>query len=129
MKSKKFARAAYLIPLGFAAGAVNGLFGCGGGIISVAAFSAALKGERSAERSARDVFAMTVLSVVPMSLSSAFVYGNFGAIPTDGMLGYLVPALIGGAAGALLLDRINTRVLKKIFAALIIYSGARMVLS
>lgn len=118
----------YLLPLGFLSGVINGLFGCGGGVVSVAAFSVVLKRERNPEKRTREVFAMTVASVAVMSLSSAFVYRDLGAIEWDKAAEYLLPAAGGGAVGALLLGRINTKILKKIFAALIIYSGIKMAL-
>ena len=117
------------MPLSFAAGVINGLFGCGGGIIAVAAFSWALKDERNRQKRTQEAFSMTVCSVAAMSLAAAFVYRTFGAIDGINTAEYLLPALGGGAVGAVLLGKINTRVLKKIFAVLIIYSGVKMVLS
>jgi len=128
MKSGKFRHFLCLSALGFLSGVINGVFGCGGGIIAVAAFSGALKEERNRKKRTQEAFSMTVCSVAAMSLASAFVYRTFGAAEGVNTAEYLLPALVGGAIGAVLLGKINTRVLKKIFAALIIYSGIKMMI-
>lgn len=128
MKSGKFRHFLGLSALGFLSGVINGLFGCGGGIIAVAAFSGALSEERNRKKRTQEAFSMTVCSVAAMSLAAAFVYRTFGAINSVSIAEYLLPALGGGAIGAVLLGKINTRVLKKIFAALIIYSGIKMII-
>ena len=117
-----------LILPGLFGGVLNGLFGCGGGVAAMLALSKYMPGDKEDGERVRRIFATTVLSVIPMSLASAPVYGTFGAVSADRVLPILLPALIGGAAGGLLLSRINTGLLKKIFAALLIWSGVRLMM-
>ena len=60
-----------------AAGAINGLFGMGGGIVIYFILSRLYA--QSDEYDAKDIFAMTVISVLIMSLSSVFLYFSSGA--------------------------------------------------
>ena len=47
------------------------------------------------------------------------------AVLTSGILP--VPAVLGGAVGAFLVDKMQTKWLNTIFAALVIYSGINMI--
>ena len=87
-----------------------------------------MSGDRGDKERTRRIFASTVLSVIPMSLGSAIVYGTLGAVESEDVLPLILPALLGGVAGALLLSRINTGLLKKIFSALVIWSGIRLMM-
>ena len=84
--------------------------------------------ERDEGERVRRIFATTVLSVIPMSLGSAPVYGTLGAVSMRDVLPLLLPAALGGIAGGLLLSRINTKLLKKLFAALVVWSGLRLMM-
>ena len=103
------------------AGAINGLLGTGGGVLLVWLLSHVFKAD------AKDAFAQSLLMVIPLSAISAFVYCRTGSISLSQALPYLFPAVVGGLAGAYLADKINARVLKIIFAILVVYSGARMI--
>ena len=121
-----FADKKWFIPLaGFLAGGINGLLGAGGGIIVVFALTYALKGK---EADAREVFANALCVMLPVSAVSCIIYAVKGNIITEGFGIYVIPAIIGGAAGAILLGVIKVNLLKKIFALLIIYSGIMMVI-
>ncbi len=109
---------------GAAAGFLNGLLGAGGGILLMYAFSF-LNPDRS-DAGVRDNFAATVAAVLPVTLFSAFLYVKDGRTDLSAVTPLILPALIGGIAGALLLDRLPTGLLKKLFSLLVIYSGFRM---
>ncbi len=111
---------------GLFAGFINGLLGAGGGILLVYAF-AALNPDKT-ESGVRDNFSATIASILPISLFSAFLYAKDGRMDAGAVTPLILPALLGGFGGALLLGRIPTGVLKKIFAILVIYSGISMVL-
>ena len=119
--------AVWLLPAGFAAGIINGLLGCGGGIITVLALTSLLPEAKDAAERTRRIFATTVVVVLPMSAASALVYGRYGLLSLSDMLPVMIPAAVGGALGGFLLDRINTQVLKKLFAVLMVYSGVRLI--
>ncbi len=116
-----------LLLVGAAAGVCNGLIGCGGGIFIVYALSYLYRYD--GEVGKKDVFATAVASILPMSAVSVFMYMSGGNAPdASGAYKYLLPAVIGGAVGALLLDRIKSRLLGKIFAALVMWAGLSMIL-
>ena len=117
-----------LILLGTAAGFINGLLGAGGGILLVWVFSS-LTPNDSPDR-VRDTFAATLAAILPITALSAMLYclGETNTPPIAELSPLILPAIAGGTIGALLLHRINTTFLKKIFAWLVLYSGISMVL-
>ena len=121
---KQWKETLFLILAGLAAGVVNGLFGTGGGIIIVFLLSGLYAG--SPDYHTKDIFAMTVGAVFIMSISSLFIYLKDGALTFADASPYLLPAAIGGVIGAFALDRFNAALLKKIFAALVVYAGATL---
>lgn len=109
-----------------AAGFVNGLLGAGGGILLVWAFSRCIREESG--NGVRSTFAATLAAVLPITVVSAFLYGR-QFLPSVSELSPLVlPGIIGGTVGALLLGKVPTLFLKKLFAVLVLYSGISMVL-
>jgi len=113
-----------LLAAGIAAGFLNGLLGAGGGIILIYALSA--MNRDTTPEGVRDNFAATVACVIPMTALSALLYTANGTVQAGTFSSLLIPAAAGGAAGAFLLDKINTKLLKKIFAALVVFAGIRM---
>ena len=110
---------------GFLAGVANGLLGAGGGILIVFGLSPLLSG---GNEDGRDVFANALCVMLPVSLISLIGYAAAGRIPTEAQLTpILIPCIAGGAAGALLLHRVNTSYLQKLFALIVIWSGAAMI--
>lgn len=112
----------YLL-LGSAAGFVNGFLGTGGGILLL--FGSYFL-NRSHKTDTRDLLASTALVTLILSAVSAAIYFHKGSIGTVSLPSYLIPALFGGALGALLLDRLPTSVLEKLFAVLVIVAGGLM---
>lgn len=113
---------------GLLAGLCNGLLGAGGGIVVVLALSAALPDD---EDSRRSLYANALCVMLPLSLLTLATYALGGNVP-DGFLGadyvsILVGAAIGGLLGALITDKLSSRALKKIFAALTVLAGVLMV--
>ncbi len=108
-----------LLFCGFAAGFCNGLLGAGGGILLVLSLSAlfgktAVNGRR---------FFTTALSVMlPLSALSAWQYAACGARFSPAPWP-LIGAAGGGVLGALLLWRLPTGVLRRVFAAVLLLSG------
>lgn len=125
MRTKSSYAPLLLFTGGIAAGFLNGMLGCGGGIVIVALLSALTKGT---DFDSRDVFATSVAAVLPISAVSTVMYLIRTDVSLTAMKPYVLPALVGGALGALLLDRLQTFWIKKIFALLIIWSGVSLVL-
>ena len=118
-------RVSGILGIGFLAGAVNGLLGAGGGIIIVYGMAYAL---REKECDLRDFYANALCVMLPISAFSCVRYAARGNLATDGMGRYVIPALIGGFVGGLLLGKIKVDALKRLFAALVIYSGIVLII-
>lgn len=121
IKKNKILRAVLFCVLSFVAGGVNGFLGTGGGIIFVYMLGALTDNDK------KDNFATTLCATIPISVISAIEYGKSGNIDTDMAKMLVLPALIGGALGALLTDKLKTRFLTVVFSGLVIYSGICMV--
>lgn len=107
--------------LGFAAGLCNSLFGAGGGIIAVTAFKSQGLEQKKAQ-------ACAVCLVLPLCLISASVYYYKGYFALGEALPYLPFGVAGALAGGLLLGKLPDKLLKKLFAVFMIYSGVRMIM-
>lgn len=115
-----------LLLCSLAAGIINGLFGMGGGIIIY--FTLSHLYAQSGKFDTKDTFAMTVISVLIMSVSSVFMYSSSGAFSAGDVLPYILPAAIGGIVGAFALSHLKASLLKRIFAAIMIYGGISLIL-
>lgn len=106
----------------FLAGGLNGLLGTGGGMVLVFALGALLGRERG-----KEVFAISSFGILVFSLVSAMTYTSGGSLTGVALPRFALPAAGGGIIGALLLDKLKLFWLKKIFAVLLLYAGAKMV--
>ena len=111
-------RAASVGILSAAAGFVNGFLGTGGGIILMLALSLMPPGD---DNTARDRFATIIAVILPLSLVSALIYGK--DIDISLAVPYLIPGILGGIVGALLLDKLNVKLVKRLFAIMVIWAG------
>ncbi len=112
----------YFCLVGAVTGLCNGLFGSGGGIAAVPMLQ---KGGADAKTSHATSLALTL----PLSAVSAFFYAydkNFrwgDALP-------LIPfGLAGAVLGGILMKRMPTALLKRIFGVILIVSGGRLLLA
>lgn len=109
--------------IGILAGFVSGFFGAGGGVVLV--FALCLMNKDTFGM--KDAFAETALITATYSTVTAFVYYLKGSLDLKASRLYIIPALVGGFVGALLLDRIATKGLKKLFGAVVIIAGLIMI--
>ena len=112
-----------LTAVGALSGAVNGIFGTGGGTVMVLMLSylcRELEGER--------LFANVCAAILPVSVASALTYSSFSPPDVATAIWVGAGALVGVAVGASLLKRLKPRALKLIFSAVMAVSGAVMVL-
>lgn len=124
---------------GLGAGFLNGLLGTAGGILLVAvlprltpplplgagASAPTLPLGRTHER--RDILATAMAVMLPVSAVSGVFYWLGGIRPPWGVVTALIlPAILGGLIGAHLLGRLPDRLLRRLFAALVVVAGARM---
>ena len=112
-----------LVSVGALAGCINGFFGSGGGIIAVFSLTAIL-GFSQKEAQATSIGAMLILSII--SIAVYIFNGTTVTLNTVVFTG--IGAIIGGFIGTKLMKRISGKVLKLIFAALLIFAGVRSLL-
>ena len=104
---------------GAAAGLVNGFFGGGGGMVLVPL----LAGWCGLDQ--RKAFATSVAVILPLCILSAAVYLFRGGVDLVPALPYLAGGLAGGLLGGRVFRRLNMTWLRRGFALLILYGGAR----
>ena len=107
-----------------ASGICNAVIGAGGGIILAFSLSR-ICGDLLHER--KDVYVNAQAAMIPGCLLSCVVYSSLGSFDPKSFLIYTIPAVLGGIAGGSLLAKISNKWINKIFAALVIWSGARMI--
>lgn len=107
---------------GALAGAANGLFGGGGGMILVPLLLHWVKVEE------KQAFASSVAVILPLCLVSAAVYWLRGALDVGTAFPYLLGGLLGGWVGGKLFRRVSPRLLRKGFALFLLYGGIRCLL-
>ena len=108
---------------GLATGLVNGLLGAGGGIVAVFVLVKVL-GPALSDR--RDVFANALAIILPLSVISVISYAFGGSMPSGELNLLVLPAVLGGILGGILLDRIDPLWIQLIFSAIVLYSGIAM---
>lgn len=101
-------------------GIANGLFGGGGGMLAVPAYTV------FQDMETKKAHATAVAAILPLSLISAIIYianGNFNP-----SFGYYVcgAVIIGGITGSFLLKKISSRLLEFIFYGVMLAAGIRM---
>ena len=116
--------AVYLLLTGFGAGLVNGLLGAGGGILVVLSLSAMM----GIAEEKRDLYANALCVMLPISAVSCLRYAFAGRMQIEGFGVYALPAIAGGVVGGILLGRMKAPMLKKLFGALVIWSGIFMII-
>lgn len=100
-------------------GAVNGFFGGGGGIVSVAIL-------KKCGLEAKKAHAAAVACVLPLCVVSGAVYFLRGQIELREVLPYIPGGLVGAFLGTKLLKKLKSCWTELIFAVLLIFMGVRM---
>jgi uncharacterized membrane protein YfcA len=109
------------IVIGFAAGAVGGLMGVGGGILFVPALTLLLdEGQLRAEST-------SLLAIIPVAIVGAWRQHRYGNVRLrDGLvIGALSP--LGVLGGAVVSNAVSERALEIGFAGLILFVAAQLV--
>ena len=117
---KNFKAILALLSLGLTAGFLNGLLGAGGGIVVVMGLRSLFQ---KTGVNGHSYYATAIAVMLPLSALSAWQYHRAGHLPPVSFWHLILPSLVGGALGALLLRRIAPRVLGRIFAAAVLISG------
>lgn len=102
---------------GFAAGAVNGLFGAGGGMVLVPILS------RCEDFSEQEVFASSIVIILPICIVSLLTSAN--NIPWQDAYPFLIGGTLGGILAVFLGKRLSTTLLHRLLGLMILYGGVR----
>lgn len=101
------------------AGAVNGLFGAGGGMVLVPLLTGLTK------LPDKEVFPASVSVILPICLVSLSLTLQPGQIPWETALPYLAGSAVGGIAAGLVARKLSTLWLHRILGVLILWGGVR----
>lgn len=118
LKNLKNSKAYYYI-IGGVTGIANGLFGSGGGMLSVPLLE-------SKGLEAKKAHASSIAITLPLSLISMIIYSVKGHIDYSLALKFVPLGILGAIIGSKLLKKISNKLLKKIFGVILIISGIRM---
>jgi hypothetical protein len=111
-----------LIGIGFIAGILSGILGVGGGIILVPIMVTYLG------LAQHNAHATSLAVVIPTAVVSSIVYGFHGNTDVILALNLIIGSVLGASLGAKWMKRIPEAQLKRLFGALLIVVGIRMVL-
>lgn len=104
---------------GGAAGLANGFFGGGGGMLLVPLLT------RWCGLDQRQAFATSIAVILPLCVLSSAIYWFRGGLDFLLALPYLLGGLLGGFLGGRMFKKLNMVWLRRAFALLILYGGAR----
>ena len=126
MLKNKIKDKSIVVPLvAVASGFCNAVLGAGGGILLSLAMGALIS-DRFQDR--RRLLITTQGAMIPGCIVSCLIYASRGTLDTTSFSVFAIPALIGGAAGSLLLDKIRPGTVNTLFSLLVVWSGFRMLL-
>jgi len=106
---------------GLFVGAINGFFGGGGGMVVVPILIFVLK---LVEKKAH---ATAIFIILPITIASAIIYLIKQKLEIMLLVYVGIGFIVGGIIGSLLLKKINNKVLRIIFAVVMIVAGIKMI--
>jgi len=110
----------HIILFGALIGVVNGLLGGGGGMIVVPVLT------KFFGFSQKEAQATALFVILPISIASSIIYITHNSINFANSWPVILSIIVGGAGGALLLNKLNNKVVRIIFIGLILLSGVMM---
>lgn len=113
---KKFHLWFWGLPTGF----LNGLLGAGGGMVVVPVLEKKL--------TTKEAHATSVAIILPLCAVSAVLYLIDGRVTFADAAPFLLWGAVGSAIGTFLLFRLKGKVLRKLFALLILWAAVRLLL-
>jgi len=108
--------------IGILAGAINGLFGSGGGVIIVPALTALFTMEQY------KAHATAIAVILPITIVSSFFYIQGKYIDIKLAILVAIGGIIGGFIGAILLKKIPSNILRIVFGIFMLIAAVRMVI-
>jgi uncharacterized membrane protein YfcA len=103
-----------LVAIGLVGGVLSGLLGVGGGIVMVPLLVL------WARYGQRDAHAISLGAIIPISIAGIATYGVAGEVRILPALALAVGSVAGARVGAMLLARIDERLLKSVFGAFLV---------
>lgn len=119
---KNFPKNFILCLCGIVIGFVNGFFGGGGGMIAVPALEHVLKNKT------KTAHATAILVILPLCAVSAVIYIISGYFELKSGLITGGGVIAGGVLGAVLLNKLNNKIIRIIFALIMTVVGLKMAL-
>lgn len=112
---------AAMILAGLFIGAVNGLFGAGGGMLAVPCLTyIGSLDEKSAHATA-------IALILPLCLVSSIAYGVGASFEKGVILPTVLGVTVSGILGACLLKKLSSNVVSFLFYALMLFAGLKMI--
>lgn len=105
---------------GIFVGFVNGFFGGGGGMIVVPLLIFLLNLPE------KEAHATAIFVILPLSIVSSIIYIVKGNIDYIQLLWSSIGFIVGGGMGALLLKKIDNKVIRIIFSVIMVGAGVRL---
>lgn len=107
----------HIILFGVLIGVINGLFGGGGGMIVVPVLT------HFFGFSQKEAQATALFVILPISIASSIIYITHNSINFANSWPAILSIIAGGVGGALLLNKLNNKIVRIIFIVLIFISG------
>ena len=124
VEGRAWRRLAVAALVGVAAGFLNGFLGAGSGVLLM--FAIGWLDPRRDSSAARDHFATVVACVLPLSVVSVVIYTMKGAADAEAVGRFALSAIMGGAVGGFLTDRLDPKILRIVFAIIVVVAGVNM---
>ncbi len=105
--------------IGLGTGFLNGLLGGGAGLVCVPLMKTVYKEDKKAH-------AYTVSTVFAATVISTIIYWINGNVDFQSSWKYILGGIVAAPAGVFLLQKANSKILKKAFAVFLLYSAVRM---
>ena len=112
----------HIVLLGCLIGVINGLLGGGGGMIVVPALTKIFKFNQ------KEAQATALFVILPISIASSIIYITHNSINFASSWPAILSIIVGGVGGALLLNKLDNKVVRIIFIGLILVSGVMMLI-
>lgn len=106
---------------GAAAGLINGFFGAGGGMVLIPLLIGFSKVED------KRAFSSAIAIILPICLVTITIYWTQEIFPIHESLPYLLGGSLGGLLGGILFKKVSVGFLHRLFGALILWGGCRLI--
>lgn len=110
------------VVLGIISGIISGLFGAGGGLILVPAFTHIFK------LNEKDARGTTIFCILPMVLTAGIFYSTNSMINWEVAIKCAIGGVAGAYLGAKLLNKLSNNILRITYILFLVYVSGRLLL-